>query len=222
MLRRMRIAQLARFASENRMRSCAGCHSSRILEPASTSKKSPSCGLCRGTYRGASTPIAGFGRILAGPHVGCWASAHDMSRLANRGKVSAAAPRPTKPRVRRTRGSECGGAWRGGRSRFQGKRDVPAVKCAGAESTRSSGLSEPSVTVSVSGADSLQADASGGCASARAGRDARGGVAAGQSPRPAASAGCRRRCRRAPGADRPRRRVRRARRPSSRTARRAG
>jgi hypothetical protein len=127
----MRIAQLARFASENRMRSCAGCHSSRILEPASTSKKSPSCGLCRGTYRGASTPIAGFGRILAGPHVGCWASAHDMSRLANRGKVSAAAPRPTKPRVRRTRGSECGGAGRGGRSRFQGKRDVPAVKCAG-------------------------------------------------------------------------------------------
>ena len=68
MLRRMRIAQLARFASENRMRSCAGCQSSRILEPASTSKKSPSCGLCRGTYRGASTPIAGFGRILAGPH----------------------------------------------------------------------------------------------------------------------------------------------------------
>ena len=43
------------------MRSCAGCHSSRILEPASTSNKSPSCGLCRGTYRGASTPIAGSG-----------------------------------------------------------------------------------------------------------------------------------------------------------------
>ena len=96
------------------------------------------------------------------------------------------------------------------------------MKCARAEWTRSSGLSEPSVTVPASRAGSLQADASGSRASARTGRDARGGVAAGQSPRPTASACCRRRRRRAPGADRPRRRLRRPRRPSSRTARRAG
>jgi hypothetical protein len=64
----LRTAQLAGFASENRLQSCADCRVlENRLEPASTSTTSPSCGLRQGLIVAGARPIAGFGRILAVP-----------------------------------------------------------------------------------------------------------------------------------------------------------